>query len=31
MKEDKSLQAYKETPILCVNPRIDLEKFGGIA
>jgi nucleotide-binding universal stress UspA family protein len=31
MKEAESLQAYKETPILCVNPRIDLEKFGGIA
>lgn len=30
LKEESELQTYKDTPILCVNPRIDLEKFGGL-
>lgn len=31
IKDEQSLEEYKKIPILCVNPRIDLEKFGGIA
>ncbi|MGM0650101.1 MAG: universal stress protein [Bacteroidota bacterium] len=31
IKRDEDLDQYKQTPILCVNPRIDLEKLGGLA
>jgi hypothetical protein len=30
LKTEEELETYKNTPILCVNPRIDLEKFGGL-
>jgi nucleotide-binding universal stress UspA family protein len=30
LKSEEDLTTYKQTPILCVNPRIDLEKFGGL-
>ncbi|MDA3910310.1 MAG: universal stress protein [Bacteroidales bacterium] len=30
LKTEEELETYKDTPILCVNPRIDLEKFGGL-
>lgn len=30
IKTDKSMETYKSTPILCVNPRADIEKFGGL-
>ncbi len=30
LKTQEELETYKETSILCVNPRIDLEKFGGL-
>ncbi|MGC9332015.1 MAG: universal stress protein [Bacteroidales bacterium] len=28
LKKQEGLEQYKKTPILCVNPRIDLEKLG---
>ncbi len=31
IKSEEDLEQYKKTPILCVNPRIDLEKLGGLA
>ena len=31
LKTQEELETYKNTPILCVNPRIDIEKFGGLA
>lgn len=31
LKQPENLELYKETPILCVNPRVDLEKLGGLA
>ncbi|MEA1873712.1 MAG: universal stress protein [Bacteroidota bacterium] len=30
LKTDEELETYKNTPILCVNPRIDLKKAGGL-
>jgi nucleotide-binding universal stress UspA family protein len=30
LKSQENLETYKHTPVLCVNPRIDLEKFGGL-
>lgn len=30
LKSEEELNTYKNTPILCVNPRIDIEKFGGL-
>jgi hypothetical protein len=29
LKTEEELDTYKSTPILCVNPRMDLEKLGG--
>ncbi|MFW5805568.1 MAG: universal stress protein [Bacteroidales bacterium] len=31
IKQEDNIEQYKKTPILCVNPRIDLEKLGGLA
>ncbi|MEA3448480.1 MAG: universal stress protein [Bacteroidota bacterium] len=30
IKKEEDLDQYKKTPILCVNPRIDLEKLAGL-
>jgi hypothetical protein len=30
LKREEDLDQYKKIPILCVNPRIDLEKLGGL-